>query len=235
MMTKQHIAIAIDGPSAAGKSTMARQLAQRLGYLYVDTGALYRTIGCYAWRNGCDCTEAERVVAMLPDIAVTLRYVAGEQRVLLNGEDVSEEIRRPEMSMQASRVSAIPQVRAFLLELQRSLARENDVVMDGRDIATVVLPDAQVKFFLTASAEERARRRLAEFAAKGQSADYSTLLAELRERDYNDTHRAAAPLRQAEDAIPVDSTGMSLAQTVERMLTLTVQRLAALQKNGGQG
>lgn len=224
-MNKKNIAIAIDGPAAAGKSTVARRLAKELGFLYVDTGALYRSIGYYAHINGVATDDAENVIALLPEIKAELRYVDGVQRVILNGSDVSEKIRLPEMSMAASNVSAIPEVRAFLLELQRSIARESSVVMDGRDIATVVLPDAEIKFFLTASPEVRTRRRLLEFEQKGQKMDFDTLLAETKQRDYNDSHRAAAPLRQADDAVLIDNTEYDFEQTVKRMLDIVKEKL----------
>lgn len=217
--------IAIDGPSAAGKSTLARGLAERLGFLYVDTGALYRAIGYHALSQGVAPDDEARVVPLLAELDLELVHREGLQRIVCNGEDVSEKIRLPEMSMAASKVSAIPAVREFLLDLQRTLAREQSVVMDGRDIGTVVLPGADVKFFLTASPEIRARRRCREFEAKGQAVDYEALLAETIERDFNDTHRAAAPLRQADDAVVVDSTDLSLAQTLDRLLELSRDRL----------
>ncbi len=224
-MDRKNIAIAIDGPAAAGKSTVARRLAKELGFLYVDTGALYRSIGYCAHTKGVATDNASAVISLLPEIKVELKYVEGVQRILLNGKDVSAEIRLPEMSMAASNVSAIPEVRAFLLELQRSIARENSVVMDGRDIATVVLPDAEIKFFLTASPEVRTRRRLLEFEQKGQKMDFDTLLAETKQRDYNDSHRAAAPLKQADDAILIDNTEYDFEQTVEKMLNIVKEKL----------
>lgn len=224
-MNKKNIAIAIDGPAAAGKSTVARRLASELGFLYVDTGALYRAIGYYACTKGVAADNGEKVTALLPEIKVELKYADGVQQIWLNGKNVSTEIRLPEMSMAASNVSAIPEVRAFLLELQRSIARENSVVMDGRDIATVVLPNADIKFFLTASPEARTRRRLLEFEQKGQKMDFDTLLAETLQRDYNDSHRAAAPLKQADDAILIDSTHYTLEQTIEKMLAIVKEKL----------
>ncbi len=218
-------AIAIDGPSAAGKSTVARALAQKLGYIYVDTGALYRSIGYYAHHRVSDTTNAAQVVPLLPGIGIEMKYVDGLQRMLLNGEDVTEAIRLPEMSMAASNVSAIPAVRDFLLDLQRDLARQNSVVMDGRDIGTVVLPDAKIKFFLTATPQARARRRFLEYREKGQDVDFETILAETKQRDYNDSHRAAAPLCQADDAILIDSTDLTLGETLERMTAIVKERL----------
>ncbi|MFV0497741.1 MAG: (d)CMP kinase [Candidatus Fimivivens sp.] len=218
-------AIAIDGPSAAGKSTVARSLAEKLEFIYVDTGALYRSIGYYAHHRIADTTDAAQVVPLLPHIDIQMKYVDGMQRMLLNGEDVTEIIRRPEISMAASNVSAIPAVRSFLLDLQRDLAKVNNVVMDGRDIGTVVLPDAKIKFFLTATPQARARRRFLEYQEKGQTADFETVLADIQQRDYNDSHRAAAPLCQAQDAILIDSTDLTLQQTLERMTVTVEERL----------
>lgn len=221
----QTTAIAIDGPSAAGKSTVARKLAEKLGFIYVDTGALYRSIGYYARRRVTDAADAAQVTPLLSEIDIAMQYVDGLQRMLLNGEDVTEGIRLPEMAMAASSVSAIPAVRSFLLELQRDLARQNNVVMDGRDIGTVVLPDAKVKFFLTATPEARARRRFLEFQEKGQTVAYEKLLAETKQRDYNDMHRAVAPLCRADDAILIDSTHLTLNETLEHMTTIIKERL----------
>ncbi len=221
----QPIAIAIDGPAAAGKSTVARHLAAELGFLYVDTGALYRAIGYFAATQKVAPDDAPGVEGLLGGISLTLTYVDGAQRILLNGADVSEEIRLPEMSMAASRVSAIPAVRAFLLDLQRDLAKRQSVVMDGRDIGTVVLPDAAVKFFLTASPEERAKRRMLEWEQKGKQVDYPTLLAEIKERDYNDSHRAIAPLTEAPGAIRIDNTDLTLEETVAAMKRRVEERL----------
>lgn len=209
------IAVAIDGPSGAGKSTIARKVAGELGFLYIDTGALYRSIGYYVLKKGGDPKKKEDVEAALPGICLELRHADGVQRVFLNGEDISDQIRTPAVSMAASHVSAFPAVRAFLLELQRKMAREHNVIMDGRDIGTVVLPDAQVKIFLTASPEARAARRAAELAAKGQPADYETVLADIRRRDDQDTHRAAAPLRQAEDAVLADTSELDFEQSFQ--------------------
>ena len=224
-MNKKNFAIAIDGPAAAGKSSVARRLAAELGFLYVDTGALYRSIGYYAHTKGVATDDAEKVVALLPEIKVELKYVDGVQQIWLNGKNVSAEIRLPEMSMAASNVSAMPQVRAFLLDLQRSIAAENSVVMDGRDIATVILPNADIKFFLTASPEARTRRRMLEFEQKGQKVDFDALLAETIQRDYNDSHRAAAPLKQADDAILIDNTDYDFEQTIEKMLAIVKEKL----------
>lgn len=215
--------IAIDGPSGAGKSTLSRMLAQKLGYLYIDTGAMYRAVGLYAVRRGVrgkDNVFARGVEALLPEIRLDLRHTPQGQRVLLNGEDVTEAVRQPEISRVASRVSAIPAVRAFLLERQRHLARRHDVVMDGRDIGTVVLPRAQLKIFLTASAEDRARRRTEELRQKGTPADYSQVLADMVARDRQDTERAIAPLRAAADAVRLDTTGLEIAQSFEKLCAI---------------
>lgn len=220
------ISIAIDGPSGAGKSTLARRLAARHGWLYVDTGAMYRTIGLFAVRAGVDMRSEQAVAALLPQLSLGLRYVDGAQHMFLNGEDVSGLIRTEEVSMAASLVSAHPTVRAYLLETQRAFARENSVVMDGRDIGTVVLPDARVKIFLTASAGERARRRYDELTARGDAVEYEEVLADVKRRDSNDMNRAAAPLRAAADAVTVDTTGLTLEESF-RLLCGTVQaRLA---------
>ncbi len=211
------INIAIDGPAGAGKSTIARSLASKLGYIYVDTGALYRAVGVNAMRNGADTKNAEQVSATLEGADVSLRFVNGEQRVFLGEEDVSVAIRTPEASMAASNVSAIPAVREFLFDLQRDIAAKNNCIMDGRDIGTVVLPNAQVKIFLTASAEVRAKRRYDELLAKGMQADYNQVLEEMIQRDYQDSHRAIAPLKQADDAVLVDTSDMNLEQVLETL------------------
>ena len=214
------ISVAIDGPSGAGKSTLAKRLAAHYGFLYVDTGAMYRAIGLYARRSGKDTKDRAAVAGLLPEIALSLRYEDGAQHIYLNGEDVSQAIRQEEVGMAASDVSAHPEVRAFLLETQRGFARESSVLMDGRDIGTVVLPDAEVKIFLTATPEERARRRHRELLEKGQAADYDTVLRDVRQRDYNDSHRAAAPLRQAEDAVLVDTTHDDFEQAFRRLCAI---------------
>lgn len=219
------ISIAIDGPSGAGKSSLARRLAAQRGWLYVDTGAMYRTIGLHAVRAGADMDSEQAVTALLPGLSLALRSVDGAQHMFLNGEDVSGLIRTEQISMAASRVSAHPAVRAYLLETQRAFARENDVVMDGRDIGTVVLPRASVKIFLTASAAERAKRRYDELIARGEAADYDTVLADVRRRDDNDTHRAAAPLRAAADAVTVDTTGLSFDEAYRALCAAVDARL----------
>lgn len=218
--------IAIDGPSGAGKSSAAKALAKKLGYLYIDTGALYRAIGLYAIRqNVADMKNAEQVAPLLSDIDVSLRFVEGEQRVYLNGEDVSGLIRTQPVAQAASDVSAHPVVRTFLLDLQRKMAAEHNVLMDGRDIGTVILPQAQVKFFLTANASARARRRTLELQAKGIAADFETVLREIEQRDANDSSRATAPLRAAEDAVLVDNSEMDEAQTVDYMCSIIKEKL----------
>lgn len=207
------ISVAIDGPSGAGKSSMARRLAADLGYTYVDTGAMYRAIGLYARRAGADTKNADAVGALLPQIQLDIRLQDGAQHILLNGEDVTEAVRAEEIGMAASDVSAHPAVRTFLLDTQRNLAASRDVLMDGRDIGTVVLPNATVKIYLTASADARARRRLAELLEKGKQTDYATVLADIEQRDYQDTHRAVAPLRQAEDAVLVDTSNIGIEES----------------------
>lgn len=220
-----NISVAIDGPSGAGKSTLAKAVAAELGYLYVDTGAIYRTIGYYAWANRVDPHDGEALAAALPGLRIEMRYGDdGLQHMLLNGEDVTTQIRLPEISMYASAVSAHPEVRAYLLEMQRELARNNSVVMDGRDIGTVVLPEAQVKIFLTASPETRAARRCRELEQRGTPEPFEQVLEDIRRRDYNDTHRAAAPLRQAEDAVYLDTTELDFAQSCQALLDIIRER-----------
>ena len=224
---KEYHSIAIDGPSGAGKSTMARKLAETFGFLYVDTGAIYRTLGLACYRAGIDRKDVAAVMALLPTLDIAIRYNdAGEQRMYLNGEDVSAAIRLPEISLCASDVSAHQQVRSFLLEMQRKFARENNIVMDGRDIGTVVLPDAQLKIFLTASPEARAKRRLAELLAKGESQSFEEVLRDIRYRDEQDTARAAAPLRKAEDALELDSSELNFEETFAVLCELVITRLA---------
>ena len=211
--------VAVDGPSGAGKSTLAKAIAAKLHILYVDTGAIYRTIGCYARRQGVDAADTQAVIALLPQVKIEMRYdEQGLQHMLLHGEDVTQEIRLPEMSLYASAVSAIPEVRSFLLEMQRDFARRSSVIMDGRDIGTVVLPHADVKIFLQADVEVRARRREKELLERGTPRPFDQVLAEMKERDYNDTHRAAAPLRPAEDAVIVDTSQMDFRQSEEALL-----------------
>ena len=209
------IAVAIDGPSGAGKSTIARAVAERLGFVYVDTGAMYRTIGLAVCRAGVQLGDTAGILPVLPGIGVSLNYQDGVQHVLLNGEDVSGLIRTPEMSKYASFVSAVPEVRAFLLDTQRDMAKKCSVIMDGRDIGTVILPDAEVKIFLTASPEARARRRWLELQQKGENVTLDEVLADMIQRDRDDTTRAAAPLRQAEDAVLVDTSELTLEQSMD--------------------
>ncbi len=217
--------VAVDGPSGAGKSTLSKAVARELGIVYVDTGAIYRTIGYYIFREGIDPKDAGAVVAALPLIHVDMCYSEdGLQHMLLNGEDVTEQIRLPEISMYASAVSAIPPVRDYLLEMQRDMARRSSVIMDGRDIGTVVLPDAQVKIFLTADVEVRARRRTAELELRGTPKPFEQVLEEMKQRDWADSHRDAAPLQEAEDAIRVDTTDMDFQQSKEAIMQVIRRR-----------
>ena len=219
------IRVAIDGPSGAGKSTLARAAAAALGFLYVDTGAIYRTVGLCARDSGADPDDEAAVAPLLPGLRVELRYdEEGGQRMLLNGRDVSREIRLPEISRYASAVSALPVVRAYLLETQRELARKHNVIMDGRDIGTVVLPEAEVKVFLTASAQVRARRRCRELEERGTPQPFEEVLRDIEDRDWKDTHRAAAPLRQAEDAALLDTSDMTFQESLEALLGLVRER-----------
>lgn len=217
--------VAIDGPSGAGKSTLAKAAAAALGICYVDTGAIYRTIGYGVYCRGIDPSDAAAVAAVLPEMRLELHYdQAGLQRMKLAGRDVTEEIRLPEMSKYASKVSAIPAVRDFLLELQRDQARRRSVIMDGRDIGTVVLPDATVKIFLTATPEARATRRWKEYQAKGIDTPYEEVLADVKQRDYQDTHRAAAPLKQAEDAVLLDTSELDFEQSLAAMKKIIAEK-----------
>ena len=219
-------AVAIDGPAGAGKSTAARAAAKRLGYIYVDTGAMYRAVGVRMLALGISPKEAGRVEEALKGLSVSLRFTEEGQRVLLNGEDVTGLIRTPEASRAASDFSALPCVRSFLLGLQQDLAKTNSVVMDGRDVGTVVLPWAQVKIFLTASPEERARRRHQELLEKGEAPSYEEILSDMLARDYQDSHREIAPLRPASDAVLLDSTGLTLDEVVERIVGLVRKKEA---------
>lgn len=218
--------IAIDGPSGAGKSTLAKRVAAELGFLYVDTGAIYRTLGLFALRQGAAPGDREAVLPLLPRVSIRMAYGEdGLQHMYLEGEDVTEAIRRPQVSTAASEISAIPEVRAFLLEMQRDMARKNNVIMDGRDIGTVVLPEADVKIFLTATAEDRARRRYVELLERGNQTEYETVLADIRERDARDSGRSAAPLRQAEDALLIDTTGNTFEESLRILLQAIGERL----------
>ncbi len=214
--------IAIDGPAGAGKSTIAKMVSAEMGYIYVDTGALYRTIALYITENGIAYEDIEKSLA---DADVSLKFIDGTQRVYSGDRDVSELIRTPEISMAASRTSAIPAVRAHLFDLQQKIARENNVIMDGRDIGTVVLPNADVKIFLTASAEERANRRFRELSEKPDCPTYYEILKDIIQRDYQDTHRETAPLKQAEDAVLVDTTNLTLKQSAERIAEIIRERI----------
>lgn len=218
------IRIAIDGPSGSGKSTLAKAVAKELGIIYVDTGALYRTIGYHVYLNGKDPHNAEQVENLLSGINIELKYENGSQRVILNGDDLGDKIRMPEMSMYASAVSTIPAVRAFLLEMQKSLARENSVVMDGRDIGTVIIPDADLKIFLIASNETRAKRRTLELQAKGIDARYEDVLSDMIERDRQDKNRDIAPAIPADDAIMFDNSDMSVEDSIKEIVRLVNER-----------
>ncbi len=217
--------IAIDGPSGAGKSTLAKRLAAQLGFIYVDTGALYRSIGLYMEMNEIDPKNSEAVMAALPNIELSLEYHDGSQVVLLNGENVGDRIRTPQISMYASAVSAIPAVRTFLLDTQRNIAAKNNVIMDGRDIGTVILPNADVKIFLISSFETRARRRVKELLEKGMEASYEDVLADMIERDKNDSSRALAPCKPAEDAIMLDNSRMNLEENIEKVLEIINEKI----------
>ena len=225
-MEKKYYSIAIDGPSGAGKSTIARSAARDLGFLYVDTGAIYRTVGYCAYLREVDPMDREAVIHLLPEVRIEMGYGEdGMQRMRLNGEDVTAAIRLPQISMYTSHVSAVPEVRAFLMEMQRSAARNGNVIMDGRDIGTVVLPGADVKIFLTATPEDRAQRRFEELRRRGTPKDYDELLEEIKRRDYNDSHRAAAPLRPAQDAVLLDTTGNTFDQSRREILEIIKERI----------
>ncbi len=222
-----YYAIAIDGPSGAGKSSQAKRLAKVFGFIYVDTGAIYRTLGLACLRSGIDPKNTDSVMHLLPKLDISIRYnKTGEQRMYLNGEDVSEEIRKPEVSLYASDVSSLKEVRSFLLDMQRRFARENNVIMDGRDIGTVVLPNADLKIFLTASPEARAQRRLAEMLEKGITANYEEVLEDINYRDRQDSSRAAAPLRKAEDAVELDSSDVGFDETFSILCDIVIDRLS---------
>lgn len=218
------ISVAIDGPAGAGKSTIAKIAAKRLNFIYVDTGALYRTLGYGAYVGNVNIHDDNALEAYLNNSSVELKFIYGEQRVFLNGQDVSDKIRTPQMGTAASEISAIPRVREYLLEMQRGLAKTNNVIMDGRDIGTVVLPNAEVKIFLTASPECRAKRRLKDFEEKGESVDYDEVLRLIIERDYQDSHREIAPLKPAQDSIIVDTSELNLEQSVERIMSVIAEK-----------
>lgn len=216
--------IAIDGPAGAGKSSIAKEVSRQLGFIYVDTGALYRTVALNAIRQGIRPDDVDAVIRSLDGVDIRLAFEDGTQKVLLNGEDVSSLIRTEEVSAGASKVSAIPKVREFLFDLQKSIAAQNDCLMDGRDIGTVVLPDAQLKVFLTASPEERASRRYKQNLERGMDADYDQILKEVNQRDYQDSHREIAPLKQADDAVLLDTTDMTFDEVVNHLLTLVEEK-----------
>lgn len=213
--------IAIDGPGGAGKSSVAKIIAKKLGIIYVDTGALYRTIGLYMLKSDIDINDHEKVVSALSDFTLELKFIDGAQVILLNGENVGDTIRTPEVSMAASKVSAIPAVREYLLNTQRNIAQKNSVIMDGRDIGTVILPDAELKIFLIASSEARAKRRYDELIAKGQNVKYEDVLSEMIERDTNDSTRKIAPCVPADDAIVLDNSSLTLYETADRIIELS--------------
>jgi len=219
------IRIAIDGPSGSGKSTLAKNIAKKLGLVYVDTGALYRTVGLFAKRNGIPLDEASRVTRLLPEANISIRYTEEGQRVILNGEDVSDLIRTPEMSMYASAVSAVSTVRTFLLEIQKRMAAEGGVVMDGRDIGTVIMPDADVKLFVEASPKARAHRRFEELRAKGDTSTEKEVLEDIVKRDSNDKNRAIAPAVPADDAIFIDNSEMTPEDTLAHALNIIKTKL----------
>ncbi|MCR5484474.1 MAG: (d)CMP kinase [Clostridiales bacterium] len=218
------INVAVDGPAGAGKSTVSKRAAAYFGYIYVDTGALYRAVGLNALRLGINTRDAERVAETLKDVKVSLGFKNGEQRVFLFDEDVSDEIRTPAASMAASDVSAVPAVRDFLFSLQKDIAKKNNCIMDGRDIGTVVLPDAKVKIFLTASPEKRAERRVKELREKGRDDSYEDVLKDIIERDHNDSHRAVAPLKQADDAVLVDTSDIDFEGSVNTVINIIKEK-----------
>lgn len=219
------INIAIDGPSGAGKSTIARLAAAELGYLYIDTGALYRSIGVAAVRNGIEPSDNDSVTKILPDITISLKFIDGIQHVFLNDEDVSDEIRLPYASKASSNVSKHPSVRQYLFNLQKDIALKNNCLMDGRDIGTVVLPNADVKIFLTASAEVRAKRRFDELIEKGNDVEFETVLKDIEERDYNDSHREIAPLKKADDAIMIDCSELTVDEVKNKIIEIIKEKV----------
>ena len=223
---KEHFSIAIDGPGGAGKSSLAKAVAKKLSILHVDTGAIYRTIGYAAFARGLNAKDESQIAPLLKTIHIDMAFdEAGRQKMLLDGKDVSREIRLPEISMYASNVSALPCVRAYLLEMQRDIARKRSVIMDGRDIGTVVLPDADLKIYLTASAEERAHRRCLELSERGTPEPYEAVLREINERDEQDMHRAIAPLREAADAVRLDTSALNFDESEQALLKLIQEKL----------
>lgn len=225
------ISIAIDGPSGAGKSTISKAAAKRFGYIYVDTGAIYRTIGLAAKLRNIDSADSRAVISMLPELNIEIEYnESGAQCMLLDGADVSEDIRLPEVSMLASKVAAIPEVREYLVDMQRKMAERYDVVMDGRDIGTVILPNADLKIFLTASSEDRARRRYEELLQKGIKESFEDVLKDLIKRDEQDTQRAAAPLKAADDAVLLDTSGNTLEESINAVCSIISERIGSDRK-----
>ena len=218
-------ALAIDGPSGAGKSSIAKSLSKKLGIIYVDTGAIYRTVGLYVYRQGIDSKDSANIISALKDITIKISYMDNAQHIFLNSEDVSERIRTEIISKYASDVSAIPEVRSFLLSLQRDMAKENSVIMDGRDIGTVVLPDAEIKIYLTASAEVRAERRFKELLAKGENVTFESVLESINQRDKNDSSRATAPLKAADDAIILDNSDLTAEETLNKFIEIIESRI----------
>lgn len=232
----QYHSIAIDGPSGAGKSSIARRCAEAFHFLYADTGAIYRVVGLAALRTGTDRRSGAALSALLPTLDIDLRYnESGEQRMFLNGEDVSAAIRMPEISIWASDVSALPEVRSYLMEMQRQIARTHHVIMDGRDIGTVVLPDAELKIYLTASPEARAERRLKELREKGVETDFAAVLKDIRYRDQQDSTRSAAPLRMAKDAVLVDTTDLDFDESFSAVSQLILERFHLQDPDAGNG
>jgi len=217
--------IAIDGPSGAGKSTISKTVAQKLGIVHIDTGAIYRTIGLYFYNLGIECNDAEKIVPLLDKINIELKITEDGQKMLLDGKDVSLDIRQHHISQCASQVSAIPQVREHLLNMQRGFAKKQSLVMDGRDIGTVVLPDADIKLFLTASPESRAQRRYEELCLRGENVSYEKILEDVKTRDYNDSHREIAPLKPADDSILVDTTGFELQDSIDKIVAIIEERI----------
>ncbi len=222
---KQYRSVAIDGPSGAGKSTIAKAAAKALGFVYLDTGAIYRTVAWHITMLGIGPKDTDHVPMLLDDANIVIEFQDGQQHMILNGKDITGEIRTPEISACASQLAQQPAVRDFLLDLQRNLAKEHDIIMDGRDIGTVVLPNASLKIFLTATPEKRAQRRYEEYLEKGQPAEYAQVLEDQKKRDYEDSHRKIAPLKQAKDAVVVDTTELSLQESVDTVLGLIRERL----------
>ena len=222
---KQYRSVAIDGPSGAGKSTIAKAAAKALGFVYLDTGAIYRTVAWHITMLGIGPKDTDHVPMLLDDANIVIEFQDGQQHMILNGKDITGEIRTPEISACASQLAQQPAVRDFLLDLQRSLAKEHDIIMDGRDIGTVVLPNASLKIFLTATPEKRAQRRYEEYLQKGQPAEYAQVLEDQKKRDFEDSHRKIAPLKQAKDAVVVDTTELSLQESVDTVLGLIRERL----------